>query len=236
MQRGGRPGPALPYDLLAGVVPCRKGWLVLPSKLVGTTLHPEAPEVVAGFAEILDHVPGYSIIAVDVPIGLTQTWVPRGRTCDDKARKLLGWPRLGTVVSPPGRAELAGDAPVPGGVISRYLASRIAEVDSEMQPYRQRAVYAVMSELSFMHLNDNRSLRGSKRSIAGMSERQALLAARLPGVAPLVAEDIPGATRSQLLDAAAVLWSARRIAARAAIRIPEEAEWDDDGLRTEWVY
>ena len=41
------------------------------------------------------------------------------------------------------------------------------------------------------------------------------------------------ATLSHLLDAAVFLWTARRIFAHAAIRIPWDPEWDEQGLRME---
>ena len=40
---------------------------------------------------------------------------------------------------------------------------------------------------------------------------------------------------SHLLDVAAFVWTARRIFARAAVRIPDEPEWDEGGLRMEIV-
>jgi predicted RNase H-like nuclease len=38
-----------------------------------------------------------------------------------------------------------------------------------------------------------------------------------------------------LLDAAALLWTARRISARAGTRLPADPEWDVEGLRMEFV-
>jgi predicted RNase H-like nuclease len=38
-----------------------------------------------------------------------------------------------------------------------------------------------------------------------------------------------------MLDAAAILWTARRIFARAGTRIPIDPEWDEQGLRMEFV-
>jgi len=39
--------------------------------------------------------------------------------------------------------------------------------------------------------------------------------------------------RLTVVFAAAFLWTARRIFAHAAIRIPEDPEWDEQGLRME---
>jgi len=234
VRSAGRHGPDLPYDLLAGVVPCRKGWLVLRGKLIGATLHVEPPEVVAHFVEVLDHVPSYIVTAVATPIGLADRWSAGGRRCDREARLLLGWPRLGAIASPPGRRNLRGKKAV-GDVTSRQLMARIAEIDGEMQPYRQRAVYSTHPELSFFQLNSERPLRRAKQSPAGRKERRALVARRMAGIERVLADEVAGVTRSQLLDAAATLWTARRIAAKSAARVPIAPQWDKTGLRMEYV-
>jgi predicted RNase H-like nuclease len=38
-----------------------------------------------------------------------------------------------------------------------------------------------------------------------------------------------------MLDVAAFMWTARRIFARAAVRMPEDPQWDEQGLRMEIV-
>src|SRR4051794_18080564 len=93
MQRG----PALPYDLLAGVVPCPPGWLIASGKLVGVQVHPEDPRVLESFREVLDNVPHYKVIAVTVPIGLPSKPTRGGRRADREARQLLGFPHAGAI-------------------------------------------------------------------------------------------------------------------------------------------
>jgi predicted RNase H-like nuclease len=68
-----------------------------------------------------------------------------------------------------------------------------------------------------------------------MQEREAILKSRLQGAERIVNAELPGASKPQLLDAAACLWTARRIAARAITSLPEEPEWDPLGLRMEIV-
>jgi predicted RNase H-like nuclease len=233
--RTGRHGPELPYVLLAGVVPVKKGWLVVPGKLVGVSLHPEAGEVVAHFAEVIDHIPSYEVIAVMAPIGLGKRWTERGRRCDRDARKLVGWPHLGAIASPPGRLDLAKGQRAVGDVTSRRLVQAIGEVNREMQPYRQRTVYAVHSELSFFQLNGDRPPRYSKQSAAGLRERRALLLHRMATAEPVLDDELPGVSDRHLLDGAMALWTARRIVAKAATRLPANPEWDGEGLRMEWV-
>lgn len=234
-QQRGRPGPSLPYELLAGVVPCQKGWLVASGKLVGISLNPELPSVVASFAEVLDHIPAYTITAVFAPIGLGKKWTERGRTCDREARDLVGWPHLGAIASPPGRVDLEGRGNAVGSVVNRRMTNAIREVDEQMQPYRQRSVYAVHPELSFYQLNGDQPPKYSKQTAAGQRERRGLLLNRLSGTERVLDLEIPGTTRGNLLDAVALLWTSRRIVAKAATRLPRDPEWDDSGLRMEWV-
>jgi len=216
-----RRGPQLPYDLLAGVVPCRKGWLVAAGKLVGISLYPEQPELVPTLREVLDHIPAYTVIALAAPVGLPDDWQQGGRQCDRDARLLLGWPRLGAIASAPTRKLVTNpDSVVP---------------DNEIQPYRQRTVYSVHPELSFHQINGDKPLRRSKHRKAGVEERQKLLVARLQGAERALEAELPGVLPHHLLDAVASLWTARRIAARAVSRIPTDPEWDSMGLRMEYV-
>lgn len=234
-----RRGPDLPYDLLAGVVPVPKGWLVASGKLVGVTLYPELPGVLPTLREVLDHIPSYSVVALAAPLGLLDDFVPGGRSCDRQARQLLGWPRLGAIASAPVR-KLVNDpqAVVPAdhlGVVTKQALRRIAEVDSEIQPYRQRTVYSVHPELSFFQINGDQPLRRSKHRKPGVEERRALLVERMQGAERALSVELPRVGIAHVLDAVAVLWTARRIAARAVTRIPEAPEWDGMGLRMEYV-
>jgi predicted RNase H-like nuclease len=104
-----------------------------------------------------------------------------------------------------------------------------------MAPFRQRTVYEVNADLSFFEMNQGEPMRWSKYSEKGVQERRALVEAKLPGVLRIIDAEVPGATLSHLLDAAAIIWTARRIFAKAAIRIPIDPEWDEQGLRMEFV-
>jgi predicted RNase H-like nuclease len=104
-----------------------------------------------------------------------------------------------------------------------------------MAPYRQRSVYEVHSELSFYQLNDDVPLRWSKKSSQGWEERRTLLEKRIPDVGKIVDVKLSRVPHSHLLDVAAFVWTARRIFARIAARLPMDAEWDDGGLRMEIV-
>lgn len=239
MQRG----PSLPYQLLAGVVPCPAGWLVASGKLIGIQVYPEEPSVAGTFREILDAIPTYTVIAVTVPIGLPAKVSRRGRTADIAAREILGFPHAGAIGSTPTRKALdAKDYETArkanGGqldVVTWQQFGKIREVNDEMQPYLQRRVYEVRPELSFFQLAEDEVLKHSKDSAAGQRERQQLLLRRMPGSERVIDAELRGVRKAHLIDAAVTLWTARRIVARAVSRVPEEPEWDEQGLRMEIV-
>jgi predicted RNase H-like nuclease len=232
-----RGGPNLPYSIVAGVTPCAPGWLVASAKLHGSTFAPEAPRVIASFPEVLDERPGFSAIALNAPVGYVDGTQAGGRTCDRMARALLGR-RGSTVHNAPSRGAVQEDSPIiDDGIdaITNVLLRRFHEVAAEMAPYRQRTVFEVHPELSFFQLNSDVPLRWSKKSEAGMEERRVLLRKKVPGSERILEAELEGVPMSHLLDAAAILWTARRIFARAGTRLPTEPEWDQQGLRMELV-
>jgi predicted RNase H-like nuclease len=231
-----RSGPPLPYSVVASVTPCPGGWLVASAKLAGTTFAPEDPRVLGKFAEVFEERPAFDVIALNAPIGYPDT-PDRPRTCDEVARSLLGKRRV-TVRRPPTRGTVeSGITRVDEHLdaIALMLLPRYGEVAAEILPYRQRTVYEVHPELSFYVINSDKPLTTSKKTEAGEHERRVLLEKRIPGVKRLLDAEVPGVPRSHLYDCAAMLWTARRIFAKAATRIPENPEWDGEGLRKEIV-
>jgi predicted RNase H-like nuclease len=232
----------LPYDLLAGVVPTKAGWVVASSKLQGIQMYPNEPELLPKLMDVLDYRPSFKFIALAAPVGLLEDPVDGGRGCDREARHLIGWPRAGAIPTPPVRKALQAKtyeeaARLSGGMgaVTWGLLRRYAEVDEEMAPYRQRTIFEVQPELSFYQLNDDQPMKFPKRDHIGMEERKALLKGRIQGMERIVDADIPKVKPWQLIDAAVCLWTTRRIASRAMTRIPEDPEWDETGLRMELV-
>jgi predicted RNase H-like nuclease len=207
----------------------------------GVTAFPFEPEVFPTFAEILDYRPAYDVIAIHCHLSFPEEDTQGGRTCDKLARQLLGWPRAGAIGSPPSRHYLRTgdlDARAQKGLnpINARMMRRYAEVAEEMQPYRQRQVFEVHPELSFYQLNDDKPMQHSKYTDEGVAERRALVEQRIQGIDVTLdgAAALPaGVTARHLLDAAADMTTARRIAARAVERLPEDPEWDEAGVRME---
>jgi predicted RNase H-like nuclease len=205
--------------------------------LHGTTFAPEDPRVIETFSEVLDERPAFSVLAVNAPIGYADAAMSGGRACDREARSLLGR-RGSAVLSAPRRRIVKAGTEASGDhldAVTKSLLPRYREVATEMAPYRQRTVYEVRSELSFYQLNDDVPLRWSKKSKLGREERRALLETKIPDVERILSAKLKRVPYSHLLDVAAFMWTARRIFAQVASRVPADPEWDDEGLRMEIV-
>jgi predicted RNase H-like nuclease len=207
------------------------------AKLHGTIFAPEEPARLETFIDVVDQKPTYSIIALNAPVGGLNQAKIGGRGCDREARLLLG--RRGAAVksAPVQLDSREGIDLLPTNLdaISQTLLPRYQEVADEMAPYRQRTVYEVNAELSFYQLNDDVPMRWGKHSEKGIDERKSLLESKVPGALRIIKAEVPGTTLSHLLDVSAILWTARRIFAKAVVRIPTDPEWDEQGLRMEIV-
>lgn len=232
-----RHGPDLPYSVIAGVTPWKLHWLVASAKLRGATFSPEEPRIFDSFVDILDERPSYSAIVVNAPIGYLDS-AEEARTCDREARVLLGQ-RGKFVHNAPTWAMLQGDSLWTEGnldAISAMLLPCYREVAAEMSPYHQRVVYEGNPELSFYQLNGDVPLQRSKKIEGGRDERRVILEKKVPGISRVLDAELDGVPRKHLYDAAALLWTARRVFSRAAMRLPVDPEWDSQGLRMELVF
>ena len=207
------------------------------AKLHGTIFAPEDPTRFDTFVDVVDQRPTYSIIALNAPIGGLDRAQTGGRTCDREARALLGRRAAAVKSAPVNEDSPEGTRLLPDHIdaISKTMLPRYQEVAREMAPYRQRTIYEANAELSFYQLNDDIPMQWGKHSEKGIQERRTLLEKKLPGALRIIDAEVGGATPSHLLDAAAILWTARRIFAKAGVRIPIDPEWDEQGLRMEIV-
>lgn len=233
-----RRGPDLPYSVVAGVTPWGPNWLVASAKLHGAVFAPEEPSIFESFRSVIDYRPTYAVVVVNAPIGYLASRDLGVRACEREARELLGQ-RAMTVHNAPTRAALDGVVSWSDDqldAISATLLPRYREVANEMSPYRQRMVYEGHPELSFYQLNGDQPLKRSKETEKGRKERKELLLAKVPGIQKVLDADLDQFHREHLLDTAALLWTARRVFAHAAKRVPYDPEWDGQGIRMEIVY
>ncbi|MHB8827780.1 MAG: DUF429 domain-containing protein [Acidimicrobiales bacterium] len=231
-------GPDLPYSLVAGVVPFRRAWLVAGAKMHAATFACETPKIFATFDDVLAEKPAYSTVVVHAPIGYRDRIGDPLRACDREARLLLKSRRV--AVSPaPTYETLRGDD---DGRLARLDAVGVMmlpyhrEIFALMSPFRQRTVYSGNPELSFYRLNGDSPLRFSKNREDGRLERRAVLEKRVQSLHNVLKAEADGIPLKHLLDAAALLWTARLVFSHGARRLPADGEWDSEGLRTEFVF
>jgi predicted RNase H-like nuclease len=225
-------GGELPYKVVGGIVASAGGWLVASAKLKGATFVPDFPRVVEQLHDAVQRRPAFTVAALNAPIGGATLAVVGQRTCDVGATELIGCPvaiaRWGKLAA--GLADSENTTNAEPGVA--LLRARFAEVAQVIAPYLQRSICEAVPDLSFYQLNGERPLVYRADEPDGYRERRELLV-RVPGISRILDHQERGVTRLELLEASALLWSARRISARAAKRIPHLPEWDEKGLRVE---
>jgi predicted RNase H-like nuclease len=184
-----------------------------------------------------------SPVVIDIPIGLPT----RGaRPCDVAARRLLGTPRSSSVFPAPMRPLLPATTyaeacairrQIEGKAVSKqlfHILDKVGEVDEAMTPALQARVREGHPEVSFAALAGAPMLH-RKSSAAGRAERTVALEAALGGVDPMLGF-APAGAKTDVVDALACLWTARRAAAGRAGTLPEMPAVDERGLKMEIVY
>jgi len=186
-------------------------------------------------ASTLDVLALEGVTGIDMPLGLLAAgW----RTADLLARRALGRRGSSVFAIPPRPVweepryadanrrcrELTGRgmSAQAWGLRGKLLEADAFRRGAKPQLHEVR-LYEVHPELSFAALA-GAPLADSKHTPSGLATRRALLAAAGIVVPPRVR----GAAEDDLLDAAAVAWSARRIAAGTAIILTDQAQRADD--------
>jgi predicted RNase H-like nuclease len=233
---------------VAGVDGCRGGWIVVLLNRRKGRPPVWFVRLCPTFKEVLTLSPSPSVIAVDMPIGLSDRPEPGGRRCDREARRLLG-PRASSIFSPPSRPMLAAtnyqQVRSKGLSVQAFgILPKIREVDWLMTPSLQRLVYESHPELAFAALA-GRPLRFNKKTPQGRRERLRALARAqgklFQGIGEIARQELGRFPRTQvmpddLLDAAVLALTALRIANGAATRVPADPPLDRKGLRQEIWY
>jgi predicted RNase H-like nuclease len=172
-----------------------------------------------------------TVVGIDMPLGL----LPAGwREADRAARGLLG-PRRSSVFAIPPRPVWAQASYAEANRRCRELTGQGFSAQAwglrvkllEADAYRgtcRHPIYEVHPELAFGAMA-GAPLAASKHTAPGRADRIRVLAEagiEIPGPAP-------AGVLGDILDAAAVAWSARRIAAGQAVVVPAEPQLDDRG-------
>ena len=224
-----------------GIDGCAGGWVAVTLSADADAGAGAPPAVSVTVARTLDGLglDGADVIGIDMPLGLLAAgW----RTADLLARRALA--RRGSCVfAIPPRPVWEQPAYTNANQRCRELTGRgmsiqawglrgkLLEADAIRRAaavpplYKAPPLYEVHPELSFAALGGGTPLADSKHTRAGLATRRALLAQAGIVVPPRV----HGAAEDDLLDAAAVAWSARRVAAGVAVTLSDPAQRADDG-------
>lgn len=223
--------------MLAGIDGYKKGWVAAIELRPGETVVRTYPN----FKSILDEG-RLTLIVIDIPIGLLDHGA---RTCDVEARRLLGRARGSSVFPSPIRTML--DAGTwekacrkrlerEGKKCSKQVAGilpKIREVDREITPAMQHRVREGHPELCFAMMNQGKPMSFNKRTKQGQETRLSLLLRHFPDIT-MQLRRVSGA-RTDIIDAYACLWTARRVAQGKAVSLTADTEVDSKGLRAEII-
>ena len=206
---------------VTGVDACARGWVAVTLTPTGAT---------ATVAPTLDGLGLTGIVGIDMPLGLlADGW----RDADALARRALGR-RGATVFAIPPRPAWQQPTYADANRLCRELTGKGMSAQTwglrakllEADAYRRTSparLYEVHPELAFAALA-GAPIPDSKHTPAGLAIRRELLTKAgltLPA-------RVPGASENDLLDAAAVACSARRIAANQAVTLTNPAQRADN--------
>lgn len=176
------------------------------------------PSYAATLADLCVACGPVDAISVDMPIVLARTGT---RACDDEVRPLLG-PRRSSLFSPPTVGALAFDDYAEanawakdnvGHGISKQawmLVPKIREV-RDLAARTELPLHETFPELSFRAMNGGQPLSHAKRTWTGMATRLELLERHGLGI-DADAGPAGAVAADDMIDAAALAWSAMRIA------------------------
>ena len=229
---------------VTGVDGCKRGWVAVSLEVPGAAagrsgpVRVDAVHVHESLAGVLDEGQGgqegqgagAGVVGIDMPLGLLESgW----READREARGLLG-PRRSSVFSIPPRPVWAQASYQAANQHCRELTGQGFSIQAwglrakllEADRYRltcRHSLYEVHPELAFGAMAGT-PLVHSKHTAAGRDLRRELLSQ-----AGIVVPLVPRAPVTDTLDAAAVAWSAWRIATGQAVVIPGRPQRDGQG-------
>lgn len=220
-----------------GVDGCHAGWFA-----VSLGPNGDLSAEIFDSAALLFEAKGYSVTAIDIPIGLPSR---SPRRCDIEARTILG-DRKSSVFPAPLRGTLLAKTYEHACKISEQaihkklsqqtfaLLPKIRDVDEYLRrhPDAIPRVKEVHPEVSFTFWNNRRPMKYSKKSGFGFLERITLVNSRFPGNAERFRGDFSASKVSDddILDALAALWSAIRIQSSDALCVDPQGAKDEQQL------
>ncbi len=218
----------------AGVDAHRKGWVAIVLDFSGFV----GAHTFARFADLAGDLSAAEVIAVDIPIGVSNDYP---RRADIGAREFVGRRRSSVFLTPPmpvlqtadyAAARRTAREQFDIGVSAQAyaLAPKILEVDQVAKT--DRRIIEVHPEACFTAMG-GREVESSKTTWAGMKTRERLLEANGISI-PDDLGDAGAAKPDDVLDAAAAAWTARRYSAGTANSLPPISRSRDSKASVIW--
>lgn len=232
---------------IVGINGCKRGWFCIFEELPSRNL---STKIIATIEDLVRHAQTLDVVAIDVPIGLTDGGP---RACDVAARKMLGGIRASSVFPAPVRPAL-GAASYEDACARSFDAQgkklpkqswaiypKIRQLDELLRarPELCERIFEVHPEVSFCAWNKMEPIVEPKRKPSGAAKRRALIAEHF---GPIAFDTIRGRYQKKdvadddIFDAFAALWTAERILNAEAGSLPKVASRDSAGLPMRMVY
>lgn len=230
-----------------GLDGCKAGWF-----MVGLD---EEGEGAFGILEHIDELEAYlsdaTVALIDIPIGLRGRH-PHERRCDKLARGLLAPRRHSSVFPAPSRCALDSEDYREASERNRACTGRgltkqtfnivrkIREVDAFLRGSELRGKLREMHpEVALWALNGERAMEYPKRGTEGFEERMAVVSRYCPNARDIVELALTQhkrkyVARDDIVDALVGAVTARFHPVLR--RLPEQPEFDDEGLPMEIVF
>lgn len=173
-------------------------------------------------------VPASATVVVDVPVHLPETRPSGGRECERAARRLLGQPRRTSIFPAPAAGSLLATSFEAAVTANRSFTENGRGISLQtwygfpaMREVRDlrakgRRLFEGHPELSFFEMVGRLPMRLNRSEQGGVEERGAAL---VRGGFP--ASAVSRLSTADLLEAAALTWTAMRIGTGAALRVPD---------------
>jgi predicted RNase H-like nuclease len=220
---------------LCGIDGFKKQWIAVTKELATGTL---AWKVLPNLGEIVRNIDDYCVVAIDIPIGLTESGP---RKCDIEARQLLGARRSSVFPSPISAVLMATDYMEACRIREKIekkrmsqqawaIVYKIKEINELIanNPLLVTKIFEVHPEVSFYYLADNQPAHFKKKTNEGIEERFLKLSRHfgfdIEYILKIKAQF--KAPEDDILDAIVALWSAERIYAGRNKVLPEQESFD----------
>lgn len=205
------------FTVVGAVHPVESGWLVVAAKMRGGAFVPDLPRVFTDLARAVEGRPRFDTVGLNAAIGDVASAKKGNRACDLACRDLIG-------VDPKVARKQAIEA-----TLRPLMKRRRQEVTGTIASRHQRTVFEYLPELSLFQVTGGAA--SDLRSDASLSVAFEALSA-LPGVDRILEAELDGVTKEELIRATLGLFTARRVIARLAVRLPEDPV-AVDGFRVE---